>query len=222
MVILGIAFMVLSSLVQSFQFVAVETMLKPRSEPKGEGEDEEEPTPIHPYTACSLQGFWGSLIVSFLVLPISGILGYESWSDDLAMFSHSGSLLAIGILYMTVIGFSNIASTVIMLLLDSVYVTILSNSMPSTVWASELFIHYVISPSAGEKWSSASGWLHITSILLMAVGVAFYAGILSLPGWLRDEKETERQLREQREAQQEYDAEEGQGGYYEPAPEPQN
>lgn len=222
-VMLGIMFMVLSSLVQTGQFVAVENMLKRGSSSSDDineegdnnedGKDAEEEVPVHPYTACALQGFWGTIFCCVLVLPISGALGAESWADDLSMLAHSKPLLALGLLYMTVIGFSNIASTVIMLLLDSVYVTILSNSMPSTVWASELFIHYVVDPSTGESWNS-TGYLHIGSILLMGVGVAFYAGLLALPvSWTGRPRDEDIVCFDSEETSLADDEEEGGGGY---------
>merc|ERR1712046_118093 len=93
-VMMGILFMVLSSLVQTGQFVAVESMLK-RGGSDTSKEEENAETPVHPYTACALQGFWGTVFCCAVVLPTSGFFGGESWADDISMLMHSPGLLTI-------------------------------------------------------------------------------------------------------------------------------
>eukprot|EP00956_Cyclotella_meneghiniana_P021329 scaffold38770_cov63-Cyclotella_meneghiniana.AAC.2 len=116
--------------------------------------------PAPPLLVTGMIGFWGTVLCVVIVFP----LAYWLPGDDHGSYEEP---------------FSSWET------MSSVWHAMVVNFRPITVWATELFIYYVISQSYGEEWTHES-FLLIAGMLILIYGTSIYnapnAGSILLDG----------------------------------------
>ena len=177
----GIGILLIGCLVMSFQFVLEETVM-------ANGQDG-----APPLVVVGMEGFWGTLIMIFLVFPVAHALpGHDQGSlenvwDSLTMIANSGELQGMCVFYVLAITGFNVSAIFVTFLMDSVWRSILANFRPVAVWGADLLLFYGLTAHTfGEAWTDWS-WLQLAGMLLLFLGTAVYNASVRLPGYAYDE-----------------------------------
>lgn len=177
---IGILFIVASCVVQGAQYVFEEQAMDAHG--------------AHPLVVVGMEGFWGAIIMFFFVFPWAYILPghdtgdcFENLYDSWVMIQNSGAVQAILFAFFVTVAMYNIFAIMVTHVLDSVWHAILDNFRPISVWATDLFIFYVIAaPGYGEPWTNLS-FIQLIGMCILFVGTAVYNGSLKLPCLSYDE-----------------------------------
>jgi len=175
---LGVALMIAGAFVQSMQFVFEEHVMKMD-------------VPASPLLLIGMEGFWGTFLGIFVMYPIAYYMpgddhgSYEDPFNTWAMIVNSRNIQLAFIIYFFTIFFYNLFAVLVTFMLSSVWHAILDNFRPITVWVTDLFIFYFISPLLGEVWTKYS-YIQIAGMAVLLYGTAIYnapnEGSLSLEG----------------------------------------
>ncbi|KAL3781545.1 hypothetical protein HJC23_000030 [Cyclotella cryptica] len=198
---LGVCLMMAGAFVQALQFVFEEHVMKMD-------------VPAPPLLLIGMEGFWGTVLSILVMYPLGYWLpgsdhgSYEDPFNTWKMFMNSRNIQVAFVIYFFTIFFYNLLAVLVTFMLSSVWHAILDNFRPITVWGTDLFIFYHISPAFGEMWTQYS-YLQIFGMGVLVYGTAVYnapnAGSVLLEGqWysfgIDCSKEYEAIRREQEEA----------------------
>ncbi|XP_072032617.1 solute carrier family 35 member F6-like [Amphiura filiformis] len=170
-IILGIVLILAGQLVNGVQMIIEELFLKHRGFP--------------PLQVVGMEGTFGFLILSFIVLPILYFIPdeaaysgrYEDSIDALYQIKNSPKLLMFCLFYLTSIAFYNYFGLAVTKSLTAVHRTLIDACRTIVVWVVDLFIFYLIDESFGESFDITYGILQIDGFLFLIVGTALYNGL---------------------------------------------
>jgi len=196
----GVCLLMAGAFVQAVQFVFEEHVMTMD-------------VPAPPLLLIGMEGLWGTILGICVMYPLGYYLpgsdhgSYEDPFNTWAMFTHSKNIQIAFFIYFFAIFFYNLFAVLVTFKLSSVWHAILDNFRPITVWGTDLFIFYFISPLFGEVWTQWS-YLQIFGMAVLLYGTAIYnapnAGSLLLEGqwWAfginlsREYEEVKRELEE--------------------------
>jgi len=196
----GVCLLMAGAFVQAVQFVFEEHVMTMD-------------VPAPPLLLIGMEGLWGTILGICVMYPLGYYLpgsdhgSYEDPFNTWAMFTHSKNIQIAFFIYFFAIFFYNLFAVLVTFKLSSVWHAILDNFRPITVWGTDLFIFYFISPLFGEVWTQWS-YLQIFGMAVLLYGTAIYnapnAGSLLLEGqwWAfginlsREYEEIKRELEE--------------------------
>lgn len=207
--LMGVLLMMAGAFVQAVQFVFEEHVMKMD-------------IPAPPLLLIGMEGFWGTVLSITVMYPLGYFLpgsdhgSYEDPFNTWAMLMNSRNIQIAFVIYFFTIFFYNLFAVLVTFELSSVWHAILDNFRPITVWITDLFIYYYISPSFGEVWTPYS-YLQIVGMGVLLYGTAVYnapnAGCIRLEGqwWgfgidLSDEYEAIREEQEEAEIEAKWEA----------------
>lgn len=171
--ILGVSLVVGAQLVQASQIVCEEFLLKNLDAP--------------PMLIVGMEGFWGTIITSFIFLPLFQHLQVPGFSEDtvesLYMLAHNPHILMLFLLYMVVILLYNATAMMVTNQFSAVHRTILEVMRTLLIWIVNLFIFYEVSDKFGEQWTIWS-WFELLGFVLLFVGMFIFNEVIELPSWL--------------------------------------
>jgi hypothetical protein len=150
-----------------------------------------------PVLIVGLEGFWGTLITSFVVMPIIQFTGnvgnegngiHEDTVDTFKMIGNSGFLVGFVILYAFVILAYNVFGMFTTNVTSAVVRTILEGLRTLCIWVVELILYYALKdhkygqqhPEVGEEWNIWSV-MQLAGFLLLFTGLLLYNKILRVP-----------------------------------------
>lgn len=176
---MGVALIMAGAFVQSLQYAFEEKVMSM---------DVSAP----PLLLIGMEGFWGTVVCAFVLYPLCYVLPgadvggtMENPYDTWAMMENSVPLQKMFFLYFLSIFFYNMLAVLVTFMLNSVWHAILDNFRPITVWGTDLFIFYYVTPSFGEQWTVWS-WLQLAGMFVLLYGTAIYnapnAGSIKLQG----------------------------------------
>ena len=136
----------------------------------------------HPLVVVGMEGFWGTIIMFFVVFPWAYILPgndvggcFENLWDSWIMIQNSSAVQLILFGFFVTVAMYNIFAILVTHVLDSVWHAILDNFRPISVWGTDLFIFYVIAaPGYGAPCRSLSCPLSLTSCLFFFFFLFFF------------------------------------------------
>lgn len=176
--LLGVVLVLLGAFVQALQFVFEEKVLTMD-------------IPAPPLLLIGMEGFWGTVFCLLVAYPIVYYLpgddhgSYEDPFNTWYMIMNSTTIQIAFVVYFFSIFFYNFFAVLVTFLLNSVWHAILDNFRPITVWVTDLFIFYYLTPALGEEWTSFS-WVQVCGMFVLLYGTAIYnaphAGSISLQG----------------------------------------
>lgn len=148
-----------------------------------------------PLLVIGMEGFWGLLICVLVLYPAVYYLpgsdhgSIEDPFNTYVMLEANPEIQRIFWLYFFSIFIYNMFAVLVTFLLNSVWHAILDNFRPITVWVTDLFIFYAISPEFGEAWTDAS-YIQLLGLFVLVAGTAIYNGDIEVPGLkYRDEQD---------------------------------
>jgi len=176
--ILGVGLTLLGTFAQALTYATEEHIMKV-----------DDPAP--PLLVTGMIGFWGTVLCVVIVFPLAYWLpgddhgSYEEpFSSWETVMSSTNIQIALVVYIFSVVGLG-ICGTLLIFQMSSVWHAMVVNFRPITVWATELFIYYVISQSYGEEWTHES-FLLIAGMLILIYGTSIYnapnAGSILLDG----------------------------------------
>jgi len=173
--VLGMSLVVLGQVVQAAQVIAEEFLMK--------GVD------LPAMQIIGLEGFWGALMMFFIVYPILYSMpgqdnGHqEDPFDTFAMLKNSSGLQAIVAIYLFSCGTFNMTGIAVSSVLSGVHRMMFDASRTMVIWAFGLFIHYYWDPNSafGEVLTGYSG-LQLFGFVVLVSGQAVYGEIIKVPG----------------------------------------
>lgn len=175
---LGVCLLMAGAFVQSVQFVFEEHVMKMD-------------IPAPPLLLIGMEGFWGTVLSIAVMYPLAYFLpgadhgSYEDPFNTWAMLMNSKNIQVAFVIYFFTIFFYNLFAVLVTFRLSSVWHAILDNFRPITVWGTDLFIYYAISPLFGEVWTKYS-LLQVAGMGVLLYGTAIYnapnAGCIQLEG----------------------------------------
>lgn len=180
MLVFGMSMVVVGQVVQAAQVIAEEYLMKDVDLPAME--------------IVGFEGFWGLLMMIFLVYPTLYFLpgsdhGHlEDPFDTFALVKNSGDLQAMVLLYLFSCGTFNATGISVTQALSSVHRMMLDASRTTVIWAFGLLVHQV-NPSSqfGEAWTPYS-WLQLGGFVVLVFGQSVYGEVIKLPGFKYAEK----------------------------------
>ena len=150
--------------------------------------------PISPLILIGMEGVWGILICVFILYPAAyytpgadhGCI--ESYKNTWTIFINTKEIQYWFYLFLFCVFWTNVLASLVTLLLDSIWRTMLDNFRPITVWGLSLFIHYYVSHSLFEGWSDY-GKYQLLGLAALLYGSAIYSapnpGSIKLTGgWM--------------------------------------
>jgi hypothetical protein len=182
--LLGVAFMLVGTLVQAMQFVLEEKVMV------------HDDVKVPPLLLFGMEGVWGFFFSLFLLYPVGYLLPghdhghYEDHYNTLVMLYNTPSLQIFVALYVFFIFGYNFFAVLVTFSLSSIWHSILDNWRPLTVWLTDLALFYSASavggaPTFGEAWTSSS-WIELVGLAVLLYGTAIYnapdVGSLKLQG----------------------------------------
>jgi hypothetical protein len=142
-----------------------------------------------PVLVVGIEGLWGLLITSLVVLPIVQFTGgaegngiHEDSMDTFAMLRNTPWLIGIVVLYCIVILAYNVTGMFVTNITTAVVRTILEGLRTLCIWFVELVLYYALdeNPTIGEAWSAFS-FMQLSGFLLLFIGMLLYNKILIVP-----------------------------------------
>ena len=134
-----------------------------------------------PLFLIGMEGFWGCVIVLFIMYPIAyfspgnDLGSFENPFNTYYMLTHSSTLFSVFLgFFISVFGY-NLFGILVTFMLHSVWRAILDNFRPMTVWGCSLYIYYKISSNFGEAWTQYS-WIQVVGLVVLLYGTAIYNG----------------------------------------------
>lgn len=162
----GVGLLNAGAFVQSCQFVLEEKVMKLD-------------IPVPPLLLIGMEGCWGVVLSIFVMYPLAYLIpgddhgSYEDPFNTWAMFVHSKNIQVAFMIYFFTIFMYNVFAVLVTFQLSSIWHAILDNFRPITVWATDLFIFYYISPLFGEVWTKYSS-LQVVGMVVLVYGTAIY------------------------------------------------
>lgn len=169
---IGIVLVVGAQVIQASQIVIEEHLLKGIS--------------IDPVLIVGLEGLWGGIVCSLLLVIVAYIPGslQEDTIDTFIMLGKNPGILATVIFYSCVILGYNLFGMLVTNVTTAVIRTILEAVRTACVWVVNLFIFYAINGGKGdfgEKWTDWS-YLQLCGFIFLLCGLFIYNGILRVNG----------------------------------------
>lgn len=147
-----------------------------------------------PLLLIGMEGFWGTVVCAGVLYPVVYSIpgddhgSYENPWNTWAMLQNSREVQVMFTLYFLSVFFYNMLAVLVTFMLNSVWHAILDNFRPITVWATDLFIFYVITATFGENWTKWS-YMQLLGMFVLLYGTAVYnapnAGSIKLTGGLK-------------------------------------
>lgn len=183
--LLGVVLVLSGAFVQALQFVFEEKVMSLESE-----------AAVPPLLLIGMEGLWGTILCLILVYPLAYFIpgddhgSYEDPFNTWYMLIHTPTIRwSFFVYFLAILGY-NLFAALVTFLLNSVWHAILDNFRPITVWATDMFIFYVIYASStgagfGEPWTQYS-WIQLLGMFVLLYGTAIYnapnAGSIQLHG----------------------------------------
>merc|ERR1719382_1632602 len=172
---LGMSLVVAGQVVQAAQIIAEEFLMKSVDLP--------------PMQIVGFEGFWGTLIMLFIVYPVLWVLpgddgGHmEDPIDTFVMLGNNSVLLAVVLLFLFSCGTFNATGIAVTASLSGVHRMMLDASRTVMIWGFGLAVHYHYDPKSafGEVWTPYS-YLQLVGFAILVCGQAVYSEVLKLPG----------------------------------------
>jgi drug/metabolite transporter (DMT)-like permease len=164
----GVVFIMAGAFVQACQYVYEEKMMNLD-------------IPAPPLLLIGMEGLWGTILCVTVVYPLVYFLpgadhgSYENPFNTWYMITHSSAIQLMFVVYFFAIFGYNLFAVLVTYLMNSIWHAILDNFRPITVWMADLFIHYAIISSFGEKWDNWS-YLQLLGMFVLLYGTAIYNG----------------------------------------------
>lgn len=173
--VIGMGFVLLGQVVQAAQIIAEEFLMKSVDLP--------------PLQVIGFEGFWGTLMMVFIVYPVLWVLpgadgGHmEDPFDTMAMLSNSKVLAGVVLTFLFSCGGFNATGIAVTASLSGVHRMMLDASRTVLIWAFGLWVHYCVDPNSafGEVWTEYSV-LQLVGFVVLVAGQAVYSEVLRLPG----------------------------------------
>ncbi|XP_045160794.2 solute carrier family 35 member F6-like isoform X2 [Mercenaria mercenaria] len=171
--LLGILLILGSQIVSASQMVIEEAFLKKRN--------------LHPLHVVGLEGSYGFVLMSFIVLPAMYFIpgddvhnNYENSVDALYQIYYSPRLLVFCLLYLGSIAFYNYFGLAVTRSLTAVHRTLIDACRTIMVWGVDLIIYYAFDKNFGEPFDKTYGILQIDGFLFLMIGTAMYNQLIDL------------------------------------------
>ncbi|CAD7958407.1 unnamed protein product [Amoebophrya sp. A120] len=172
--LIGIALILLGQVVCSAQYVIEEYLLRP-------------PHNVTPMAIVGLEGFWGSSLMIFLVLPICSRLPgvdaggeYENTQDSLFAVAHSPFLqAAIGTFFVSVLLY-NILGLMVTAESSAIHHTFLDASRTLVIWVASVVLYYTVGEQYGEPLTVYSP-VQALGFAILILGQLAYEGVVRFP-----------------------------------------
>eukprot|EP01100_Stratorugosa_tubuloviscum_P008728 TRINITY_DN3631_c0_g1_i2.p1 TRINITY_DN3631_c0_g1~~TRINITY_DN3631_c0_g1_i2.p1 ORF type:complete len:191 (+),score=52.98 TRINITY_DN3631_c0_g1_i2:888-1460(+) len=143
---------------------------------------------FHPLNVVGMEGLFGSLIMSLIVLPIlyfvppSVSFFHDDSIDALVQIGNSMFLLAFCLVYIFSISFYNFFGISVAKKLSSVHRTLIDACRTVLVWVTNLMIYYWFSHGKyGEKWVNYSSCLQLSGFIVLVLGSFTYSASIKYP-----------------------------------------
>jgi drug/metabolite transporter (DMT)-like permease len=171
--LIGILLVVGAQVIQASQIVIEEFLLKN--------------VKAEPSLIVGLEGFWGSIVCSLLLIPVyyiptSSAIGakfHENTLDTFTMMGNSTQIFVTFFIYVFAILGYNLFGMMVTQTFTAVHRTIMEAIRTACIWVTNLFIFYVIDPNYGEKWIDWS-YLQVFGFICLLVGMFIYNKVLRL------------------------------------------
>jgi drug/metabolite transporter (DMT)-like permease len=171
--LIGILLVVAAQVVQASQIVIEEFLLKNIK--------------ADPFLIVGLEGFWGTIVCSILLVPIGHIpdttqIGktfHEDTIDTFDMIGNSNAILFTAILYVFAILGYNLFGMLVTQSFTAVHRTILEAVRTMCIWVTNLFIYYAITEKHGEKlvaWSA----VELLGFVFLLIGLFIYNKVIKV------------------------------------------
>ncbi|KAL4237585.1 hypothetical protein ACF0H5_002299 [Mactra antiquata] len=171
--LIGILLILGSQIVSASQMVIEEAFLKKRA--------------LHPLHVVGLEGTYGFLLMSAVVLPAMYFIpgndvhgNYEDSLDALYQMSNSPRLFIFCVLYLSSIAFYNYFGLAVTRSLTAVHRTLIDACRTIMVWGVDLIIYYAFDKNFGEPFDKTYGILQIDGFLFLMIGTAMYNQLIDL------------------------------------------
>eukprot|EP00727_Mastigamoeba_balamuthi_P013558 m51a1_g8825 putative solute carrier family 35 member f6 (763) ;mRNA; f:362450-368662 len=183
--IVGVVLVLFSQLINACQVTIEETLLKKRN--------------LAPQQVVGMEGIFGTMIISLVVLPIVYCIpgsspssmkrnSYDNAIDAFMMLGNNRALLGFVLGYICCNGLFNFFAQSVTKYLTGSHYALIDACRSIFVWAWQLMTFYCISEQYGEKWTKYSG-LQVAGFVLLSVGTALFNGIPRLPGFSYEEEQ---------------------------------
>ncbi len=162
----GVALILSGALVQSLQYAFEEKVM---SMEMG----------IPPLLLIGMEGLWGTIVCLFVLYPVCYTMpgadhgSIENPYNTYAMFMNSSEIQVIFLLYFIFIFSYNVLACLVTKMLSAIWHAILDNFRPISVWGTDLFIFYFITPSFGESLNIYS-CVQLLGLFVLLYGTAIY------------------------------------------------
>ena len=148
--------------------------------------------PAPPLLLIGMEGVWGTVLCLVAVYPLAYYMpgndhgSYEDPFNTYEMIMNSSTIKWAFVIYFFTIFAYNLFAVLVTFMLSSVWHAILDNFRPITVWATDMFIFYVITAGTfGEPWTQWS-YIQLVGMFVLLYGTSIYnapnAGSISLKG----------------------------------------
>jgi len=172
----GMTLVLLGQIVQAAQVIAEEWLMKDVDLPSVQ--------------IIGFEGFWGILMMIFIVYPLLWILpgddnGHkEDPFDTMVMISNSPPLMGCVVTYLFSCGTFNITGIQVTAALSAVHRMMMDASRTMVIWAFGLYVHYGVDPNSkfGETWNNYS-YMQLVGFFILVIGQAIYGEVLKVPGF---------------------------------------
>jgi len=173
--VVGISLVLMGQVVQAAQIIAEEFLMKSVDLPAMQ--------------IVGLEGFWGTLIMVFIVYPFLWVMpgsdgGHlEDPFDTFAMLANSPVLLSVVLAFLFSCGTFNATGIAVTASLSGVHRMMLDASRTVMIWGFGLWVHYRVDPNSafGEVWTQYS-YLQLVGFVVLVSGQAVYSEVLKVPG----------------------------------------
>jgi len=171
----GMSLVIVGQVVQAAQIIAEEFLMKSVDLP--------------PMQIIGWEGFWGTLMMIFIVYPILLVLpgddnGHmEDPFDTFEMIKNSGTLFSVIAIFFFSCASFNATGIAVTAALSGVHRMMLDASRTLLIWGFGLFVHYSIDPTSpfGEQLTDYSG-LQLVGFAILVTGQAVYGEVVKVPG----------------------------------------
>eukprot|EP00727_Mastigamoeba_balamuthi_P013555 m51a1_g8822 putative solute carrier family 35 member f6 (422) ;mRNA; f:351067-352475 len=185
--IVGIVLVIFSQLINASQITLEETLLKKRG--------------LAPLQVVAMEGVFGTIIISLVVLPIVYFIpggnpssmkrgSYDNSIDAFMMLGNNGALLGFVLGYIICCSVFNFLAQNVTKYLTGSHYALIDACRSIIVWAWQLLAYYCINKRFGEEWTKYSG-LQVAGFVLLSAGTAIFNGIPKLPGFSYEEEQPE-------------------------------
>eukprot|EP00727_Mastigamoeba_balamuthi_P004417 m51a1_g13974 putative transmembrane protein c2orf18 homolog (428) ;mRNA; f:994182-995861 len=177
--ILGIFLVILSQAITATQVTVEEALLKKKN--------------LNPLHVCGMEGVYGLMMISFIVLPVVYFVpgdnpstmrrgSYDSAIDAFVMMGNNIALLFFVICYIISDAIYNYFAQNVTKYLTAVHFTLIDACKSIFVWAWQIFTFYCINERFGEEWTKYCG-IQIAGFVLVSLGTAIFNALFKVPGF---------------------------------------